>query len=101
MLMDAEHLAISLPLIGGVALVSGGLMLWTLTRFATLRRRPAHSGAEQLIGADAVALEDFETSGHVRLHGERWNAVSDAPVKRGGKLVVMRLEGLTVYVTPR
>ena len=101
MLMDAEHLAISLPLIGGVALMSGGLMLWTLTRFATLRRRSAHTGAEQLIGADAVALEDFETSGHVRLHGERWNAVSDAPVKRGEKLVVMRLEGLTVYVTPR
>lgn len=101
MLMDAEHLAISLPLIGGVALVSGGLMLWTLTRFATLRRRPAHSGAEQLIGADAVALEDFYTKGHVRLHGERWNAVSDAPVKRGEKLVVMRLEGLTVYVTLR
>ncbi|CAM0557829.1 hypothetical protein EHLJMEHL_02922 [Vreelandella titanicae] len=101
MLMDAEHLAISLPLIGGVALVSGALMLWTLTRFATLRRRPAHTGAEQLIGADAVALDDFETSGHVRLHGERWNAVSDVPVKRGEKLVVVRLDGLTVYVTPR
>ncbi|MCE7519080.1 NfeD family protein [Vreelandella titanicae] len=101
MLMDAEHLAISLPLIGGVALVSGGVILWTLTRFATLRRRPAHTGAEQLIGADAVALDDFETSGHVRLHGERWNAVSDVPVKRGEKLVVVRLDGLTVYVTPR
>ncbi|BBI51581.1 hypothetical protein HORIV_40020 [Vreelandella olivaria] len=76
-------------------------MLWTLTRFATLRRRPAHTGAEQLIGADAVALEDFEASGHVRLHGERWNAVSDAPVKRGEKLVVMGIEGLTVYVKTR
>lgn len=101
MLMDAEHLAISLPLIGGVALIFGALMLWTLTRFATLRRRPVHSGAEQLIGATAVALEDFETNGHVRLHGERWNAVSDAPVKQGDELEVVRLEGLTVYVTPR
>ncbi|AJY50358.1 NfeD family protein [Halomonas sp. KO116] len=101
MLMDAEHLAISLPLIGGVALIFGGLMLWTLTRFATLRRRPVHSGAEQLIGATAVALEDFETNGHVRLHGERWNAVSDAPVKQGDELEVVRLEGLTVHVTPR
>lgn len=101
MLMDAEHLAISLPLIGGVALLSASMMLWTLTRFATLRRRPVHSGVEQLIGADAVALEDFEANGHVQLHGERWNAVSDAPVKRGEKLMVVRLEGLTVYVTPR
>ena len=101
MLMDAEHLAISLPLIGGVALIFGALMLWTLTRFATLRRRPVHSGAEQLIGATAVALEDFETNGHVRLHGERWNAVSDALVKQGDELEVVRLEGLTVHVTPR
>jgi len=99
MLMDAEYMAISLPLIGGVALVSGGLMLWTLTRFATLRRRPAHTGIEQMIGASAVALEDFETNGHVRLHSERWNAVSDAPVKQGDELKVVRLEGLTVYVS--
>ncbi|WP_447045579.1 NfeD family protein [Vreelandella sp. H-I2] len=101
MLMDAEHLAISLPLIGGVALVSAGLMLWTLMRFTTLRRRPAHTGVEQLIGASAIALEDFDTTGHVRLHGERWSAVSDMPVKRGDELEVVRLEGLTIYVTPR
>lgn len=101
MLMDAEHLAISLPLIGGVALVFGGLMLWTLTRFATLRRQPVHTGAEQLMGANAIALEDFDTHGHVRLHGERWNAVSDAPVKKGDDLEVVRLEGLTVFVSSR
>lgn len=100
MLMDAEYLAISLPLIGGVALLSASLMLWTLTRFATLRRRPVHSGAEQLIGAHAVALDDFHIQGHVRLHGERWNAVCDVPVKQGDTLKVVRLDGLTVYVTP-
>lgn len=100
MLMDAEYLAISLPLIGGVALLASGLMLWTLTRFATLRRRQVHTGAEQLIGARAIALEDFDTNGHVRLHGERWNALSDVPVKRGDEVKVVRLEGLTVYVSP-
>ncbi|AQU82732.1 MULTISPECIES: NfeD family protein [unclassified Halomonas] len=100
MLMDGEHLAISLPLIGGVALVSGCLMVWTMTRFAALRRRPVHSGAEQLIGADAIALEDFHTQGHVRLHGERWNAVCDVPVKQGDTLKVVRLDGLTVHVLP-
>ncbi|BBI62562.1 hypothetical protein HSBAA_38680 [Vreelandella sulfidaeris] len=56
---------------------------------------------EQLIGASAIALDDFDMTGHVRLHGERWNAVSDTPVKRGDELEVVRLEGLTVYVTPR
>lgn len=100
MLMDAEYLAISLPLIGGVALISGGLMLWTLKRFTTLRRRPAHTGMEQLIGASAIALEDFETHGHVRLHGERWNAVSNVPIKQGDEVKVKHLDGLTVYVSP-
>lgn len=100
MLMDVEYFAISLPLIAGVALVSAGLMLWTLMRFAKLRHRRALTGAEQLIGANAIALEDFATSGHVRLHGERWNAVSDVPVKQGDELTVVRLEGLTVYVSP-
>lgn len=100
MLMDAEYLAISLPLIGGVALVSGWLMLWTLTRFATLRRRPVHTGVEQLIGASAIALEDFETRGHVQLHGERWNAVTNVPIKQGDEVKVERLDGLTVYVSP-
>ena len=100
MLMDVEYLAISLPLIVGVALVSGGLMLWTVMRFATLRRRPVHTGVEQLMGAKAVALEDFDTHGHVSLHGERWNAVSEVPVKQGDQLTVVRLEGLTVHVSP-
>ncbi|WP_422823662.1 NfeD family protein [Vreelandella vilamensis] len=100
MLMDAEYMAISLPMIGGVALVSGGLMLWTLTRFMSLRRRPAHTGAEQLEGARATALEDFDDKGHVRLYGERWNAISDAPVKQGDEVKVLRLEGLMLHVTP-
>lgn len=100
MLMDSEYLAISLPMIGGVALVSGGLILWTLTRFMTLRRRPAHTGAEQLEGAYAKVLEDFDDEGHVRLHGERWNAITNAPVKKGDEVKVLRLDGLTLYVTP-
>lgn len=100
MLMDAEYLAISLPLIGGIALISASLMLWTLTRFATLRRRSAHTGAEQLMGAQAIALEDFHTRGHVRLQGERWNAACEVPVKQGDTLKVVGLDGLTVHVMP-
>lgn len=75
-------------------------MLWTMMRFTTLRHRPVHTGVEQLMGANAIALEDFDTHGHVSLHGERWNAVSEVPVKQGDQLTVVRLEGLTVHVSP-
>lgn len=100
MLMDAEYLAVSLPLIGGIAALAGGVMLWTLLNLMRLRRKPALGGEEEMLYEEAVALEDFERKGHVRLHGERWNAVTEVPVVEGQRLKVIRFEGLTVQVSP-
>ncbi|MBH8579483.1 NfeD family protein [Bisbaumannia pacifica] len=99
-LMDAEHLSISLPMIGSVAGLAGLLMLWVMTRFVGLRRAPVRTGQEELLHEQAIAQEDFEGEGHVRLHGERWRAVSAAPVRRGQHLRVVRVDGLTVEVAP-
>ncbi|XKE44723.1 nodulation protein NfeD [Halomonas organivorans] len=100
MLMDADTLNISLPLIGGIALVAAGLMLWIMTRFLGLRRRPARTGQEELLGNQAQVLEDFQGEGHVRLHGERWNARSRRPLNRGQVVRVVGIDGLTVEVEP-
>ncbi|RTR07104.1 NfeD family protein [Halomonas nitroreducens] len=100
MLMDADTLNISLPLIGGIALVAAGLMLWVMTRFIGLRRRPARTGQEELLGNEAQVLEDFQGEGHVRLHGERWNARSRRPLSRGQVVRVVDIDGLTVEVEP-
>ncbi|MGM0926219.1 MAG: NfeD family protein [Pseudomonadota bacterium] len=99
-LMDAENLRLSLPLIGGVALVSSALMLWIMLRFVGLRRRPALTGQEELIGHEAVALEDFTDSGHVRLMGERWNARSRVAIACGQAVRVTAVDGLTLEVAP-
>ncbi|MBB3141847.1 NfeD family protein [Halomonas organivorans] len=100
MLMDADTLNISLPLIGGIALVAAGLMLWVMTRFLGLRRRPVRTGQEELLGVEAVALEDFQGDGHVRLRGERWNARSRMTVSNGQAVRVVGIDGLTVEVEP-
>ncbi|MEA3251712.1 MAG: nodulation protein NfeD [Pseudomonadota bacterium] len=103
MLMDDRNLAVSLPLIGGVALVASGFMLWVMLRFMHLRRRPPRAGQSELIGAEACALEAFGTPqqrhGHVRLRGERWRARSARPVSTGQRLRVVAVDGLTVEVT--
>ncbi|SDJ74347.1 NfeD family protein [Billgrantia gudaonensis] len=99
-LMDADNLSISLPLIGGVALLAAGLMLWAVTRFVGLRRRPVRTGQEELADSEATVLEDFEGQGHVRLHGERWNARSSHPLRRGQVVRVVGIDGLTVDVEP-
>jgi membrane-bound serine protease (ClpP class) len=102
-LMDGSHRDISLPTIGGTAVVAAGFILWTVTRFIGLRRRHPVSGTEQLTHEEGVALDDFSGEhghyrGHVRLSGERWNAISEAPVKEGDRVQVTAIEGLTVTV---
>ena len=64
------------------------------------RDRPVVSGAEQLLYADAEALEDFERRGQVWVHGERWNATTQVPVRKGQALKVTSLDGLTLQVEP-
>ncbi|PXX92577.1 serine protease [Marinobacter vulgaris] len=104
-LMDGSHQDISLPTVGGTALVVAGFTLWTVIRFIGLRRKHPVSGSEQIVHERVRALEDFQEkdgryNGHVRMSGERWNAVSQAPVKAGDLLHVTRIDGLTVHVEP-
>lgn len=100
MLMDADTLNISIPLIGGVALAAAGLMLWVMTRFWGLRRSRVRTGQEELLGSEALVLEDFQGKGHVRLHGERWNARSEHALCRDQIVKVVGVDGLTVVVEP-
>ena len=103
-LMDGSHSEISLPTIGGTALVAAGFIFWTVTRFIGLRKRHPVTGMEQMTHESAQALEDFtardgEYWGHVRLSGERWNAVSANPVQAGQPLQIEAVDGLTVRVS--
>ena len=90
----------SLPLIVGVALLSAGFFMGVLAKALKVRRRPVVSGAEEMVGSIGQAVEDFAGSGWVRAHGEAWHAFSIAALKRGQKVRVTRIEGLTLIVEP-
>jgi len=102
-LMDGSHQEVSLPTIGGTALVVAGFMLWTVLRLIGLSRKHPVTGSEQIVHETATALDEFQAQdgvfrGHVRMTGERWNAVSSKPVSTGDRLQVTAIEGLTVHV---
>lgn len=66
------------------------------------RRRPT-GGSESLLEERAQALEDFARSGegfagHVLVHGERWSARSDVPIRSGDPCSVARRDGLVLLV---
>lgn len=101
-LMDTKvpGFQVTRALIGGVALTGGLVFLLTAGFLVRARRQKVVTGSEQLLQETAVALEDFEHTGMVRLHSEIWRAHSATPVRQGQRLRVLRVTGLTVEVEP-
>jgi len=97
---DVPGFDISVMLIGSVAFVSSILFTLVLMMAFKSRRRPVVSGQEQLIGAIGEAIQDFDQQGHVFVHSERWNAISNTPVSKGQKLKVVKVDGLNLFVEP-
>jgi membrane-bound serine protease (ClpP class) len=97
---DVPGFQVARTLIGGVALAAGLVMLGTVTVFARSRRRSVETGQEQMLREHAVAMEDFEQTGFVRVHGEIWRAHSTTAVREGQRLRVVRIDGLTLEVAP-
>jgi len=58
------------------------------------------TGAQQMLSERAIALDDFDRSGLVRIHGEIWSAQTRSPVKAGQTLRVTAMNGLVLDVEP-
>ena len=97
---DVPGYAISRPLIGALALASSLGLVAIIGIALKARLRPVVSGREQLIGAIGQALSDFHHEGEVFIHGERWNAASGSPLRKGQHVLVTGIEGLTLKVRP-
>jgi membrane-bound serine protease (ClpP class) len=97
---DVPGFGIPMAMIGSVALLGGSAVMAIIWFAVRARNRPIVSGREDMIGAAAIALDDFTGSGHVRAHGERWNAQSTVPVRSGQQLRVTDMHGLVLEVEP-
>lgn len=99
-LLDEEGYSISLPLILANAVVSAALFIWLMGMLMRLRKQPVVTGQEQMVGAIAEVSDDFEGQGAVSVMGERWQAVSNSPMKKGQKVRVVSMDGLLLTVRP-
>lgn len=101
-LMDADVPGFGLPigLITSVSTSAALLLLGVVWLAMRSRTRPIVSGAEQMTGETAVALEDFDVEGSVRIYGERWRARTTVPVRKGERVRVTRVTGLLLDVEP-
>lgn len=80
------------------ALALGGLEV--LYFYRRMRHEKVVTGVENLVGAVGKAVEPLEPEGHVRVHGELWEARSSTPIDRGARVEVVAVENLTLEVRP-
>ena len=97
-LFDDKYLAVSIPLIGGVAAIAAGFLLWIIRRLSTIRRKQVVSGREYLIGQMAEVIHDFTGKGRVRIEGESWVAESMTPLRAGQKVRIRSVDHLVLKV---
>jgi len=97
---DLPGYRVSIPIIAATAVASALLFSVGFGSALRARRLRVTTGREAMIGASAVALEDFAERGNVRAFSESWQARSAHPVRKGDQLRVTGIDGLVLSVTP-
>jgi len=97
---DVPGMQIARSLIVGVALLASSLLLALVYALMRMRRRPAVSGNEGMLGELAEVLEDFDATGTVFVHGERWNATTRTALRKGDRVRIEKIDGLRLQVAP-
>jgi len=101
-LIDTELPGFGIPLELIVAIAVASALLLGLVGGIALkaRRRRVVSGDEELIGSVGEMLEDAETEGWARVHGENWRVQTRSPLQRGQKVRVLARDDLALQVEP-
>ncbi|MGH8146550.1 MAG: NfeD family protein [Rhodanobacteraceae bacterium] len=91
---------IALPVVIGVAIAAAGIIAGIVWLAVRSHKRPVVSGREQMLGAIGEVVADFEGRGAVHVHGERWQARSNVPLRRGQSVAITGMQGLILDVKP-
>ena len=97
---DVEAYQLSLPLIVTVTAVTALFIFTVIAMALRQRKQPVVSGREQMLGSVGEATGDFEGTGQIHIQGELWSARSELPVRKGQRVKVRELDGLTLVVEP-
>ncbi|MBI3077696.1 MAG: NfeD family protein [Deltaproteobacteria bacterium] len=87
-------MSIAAPLYSGVLVVSA-VVGWKVLLAA---RRPIGTGAEAMVGRQAVAITPLVPLGKVTCGPEIWRARAEEGLPEGARVRVVRLEGLVLVV---
>ncbi len=86
-------------LIYSIAAAAGAFFLFVVTSIVRIRRQPAVTGVNTLIGRRGVARSPLDPSGMVFVDGEYWSAtLEEGTAEEGEEVVITAVEGLKLMV---
>jgi membrane-bound serine protease (ClpP class) len=92
------YMRVSLSVILVTVLAVSGFALFVITKAVKAHHAKPTSGKEGLIGEEGKADSDIFPEGKVFVRGEYWDAFSDESIRRGERIVVTDVEGMTLKV---
>jgi len=95
---DLPGYGISWALIAPIAATTALFTFMVVSMALRARKRPVITGAEELLNAEGVVLDDIKTEGWARVHSELWRVRSRVPLARGAKVRVTARHGLILEV---
>lgn len=101
MLIDSQlpFMRVSLAVIIPSVLTTAAFFLFAVGMGVRAQRRRVTTGHEGLVGEEGTARGNVDASGgSVFVHGEFWNAESEAPIAEGSRIEVVRVDGLVLKV---
>jgi membrane-bound serine protease (ClpP class) len=98
---QAGQMQLALPVVLGIAVAGGLIIIGIGWMAAKARRRPASTGVETMIGAQVEAVNDCEERCLVRYGGELWNARTTSPLRAGQQARIVKVVDLTLWVEPQ
>jgi len=98
---SVPNAAVSKWLIVGMALALAAFFTLVVRAVVMSRKQlPSPSKMEDLIGAEAVVVQDLDPTGIVRAHREQWTARAAGSIPKGAYVRVTAVRGLTLEVEP-
>lgn len=99
-LVDTEMdvFQVSIPIVAAIAAFMAILLVVSIRMFMRIRRSPVVSGVSSMVGMEGVSTQDFQESGLIKVQGELWRAQADTALKKGDRVIITAVEGLSIRV---
>jgi membrane-bound serine protease (ClpP class) len=82
-------------------IIVSAFFIFVVSLVVKAQMKKKHTGPDELIGTEGVAVTTVHEIGKTLILGEYWNSWSEQPIAAGKKVIVERVDGMKIKVTEK